>query len=258
MRMIALVLTLLVAQSAAAQQFRVENEIYMDGKSDPIVKTLTLFNSDLVYDFAFLSAGVDEVEQATLYDFSRNRFIVLDYGRKVKLEVSEEMLVQILSELAGKVDESKSAVLKEMAKPNFSIESIDNKLVFSGKSLKYEVITLPPKNATAARDYQRFADWSARLTTALQNGAPPMARIKVNEHLANEKLLPDEVVLTRSEGPIWENAKKLRSKHHFNWAHTKTDAKRIETLNKKMAEFTSVKWAEFRSATTANSTEKKR
>jgi hypothetical protein len=259
MRFLCLLLTVLATSTASAQDFRIENFIFMEPQKEPLIRTLTLFSGDLVYDFSFADGEGKTIEQATLYDFTRDRFIVLDYGRKMKLEVTEETLVQILSELSGKVEGSNNSVLKEMANPHFDVNAVKDVITFTGKSLKYEVRTIAPQGKTAASDYQRFADASARLTTALQNGAPPMARIKVNEQLANDKRLPEEVTLTRSEGPIWENAKKLRSKHHFNWAHTKTDINRIEVLNKKMAEFKSVKWSEFRAvAAAAKADEKKR
>lgn len=240
----------------AQNRFRVSNEIFAEGREEPIMKTLTLFTDETVYDFAYADAKGDVIEQATLYDFTRNRFILVDYVANAKVEITQEMLLRYLAELTNQV-ESKDPLLKEAANPKFEITQDENLIKFTGDRIKYEVKTFSPTHKSAAADYLRFADWSARLTT-LQFGQPPMARIAVNRELAKESLMPKQVVLIRSQGPIWENAKKLRSEHIYDWQLTKTDAKRIETLDTKMAKIETLSWADFNAKKAAAKPENKK
>ncbi len=227
----------------AQNRFRVSNEIFAEGKDEPFMKTLTLFTDETVYDFAYAPAEGDVIEQATLYDFTRNRFILVDYTANAKVEISQQDVLLYLAQLTSQV-EAKDPLLKEAANPKFEVTNEENLIKFTGDRIKYEVKTFTPSNKTAAADYHRFADWSARLTT-LQFGQPPMARMAVNRELAKDSLMPKQVVLIRSQGPIWENAKKLRSEHIFDWQLTKTDAKRIESLDAKMAKLETISWADY-------------
>lgn len=227
------------AGGAFADEFRVENSIYRDGQKTPIHATLTLFpKGGVVYDFSFGADG-EQIEQATVYDFPRHRFMLVDYAAGVKLEINETEVLEVLGQLLAKV-ESNESLLKEAANPEFETAHGDGIFRFNGKFLKYEIHTFSPSMKRAPRDYQRFADWSARLTTLQPHGLPPNARIKINDALASEQLLPKEVIHVRSVGAIWENDKKLRSIHTFHWQLTRSDKQRMETLHQKMASMESV------------------
>lgn len=231
------------AAGQEARYFRVANEIFQEGQKAPIRRSLTLFKEELVYDFAFDGADGETIAQATLYDFTRNRFLIVDYRENLKIEVSQQLLLRLMSELATKL-ENKDPLLKEAASPEFKVTREENLFKFTGTRIKYEVKGFESILKNAVTDYQRFADWSARLTT-LQGGQPPMARIAVNKELAAAGLMPKEVVLLRTPSPVWETVNKLSSKHIVDWQLTKTDGKRIEALDAKMAEMETTNWTEY-------------
>jgi hypothetical protein len=245
MRIVCLFVILAAALPVHAQEFRVDNEVFKEGQKAPFMRSLTLFKDegDLVYDFAFAGAGNDVIEQATLYDFARNRFLVVDYLENVKVLISQEELLKFMAELA-KLEE-KDPLFKEASNPAFTVTREDGVLKFAGSRIRYEVKYFDPKNRSAATHYQRFADWSARLTT-LQIAQPPMARIFVNKELAKAGLMPKEVTLLRTAGPVWENVNKFYSKHIVDWQLTKTDGKRIEALDARMAEMETISWVQYR------------
>lgn len=243
MRLLCVFVVLTAAVPASAQNFRVANEIFKEGQKAPIMRSLTLFKDDLVYDFAFTGVEGDEIEQATLYDFTRNRFLIVDYLENAKIEISQEELLRFMAELTK--FESRDPLFKEASNPAFTVTREDGVIKFAGSRIKYEVKYFDPKSKLTATNYQRFADWSARLTT-LQFGQPPMARIAVNKELAKAAVMPKEVTLLRTHGPVWENINKLSSKHIIDWQLTKTDGKRIESLDAKMAEMEAINWTQYR------------
>jgi hypothetical protein len=258
MRTHLMLIALLCPVPVLADQFRVTNEVFSETSKTPIFRSLTLFNNDLVYDFAFVDPQSDEVLQATVYDFTRNRFLIVDYTADAKVEIDQEALLRFLSTMAAQVDAKATPLLKEATNPDFQITREEGRVKFSGKNLSYEVKTQKSDSKAISADYFRFADWSARLTTTLQGGMPPMARIQVNGELAKDAVLPEEVQLTISQGPIWETSKKLRSRHEFSGQLTNSDLKRIKMLQDKMAEMPLVNWDEYRAKRAASKTDGKK
>ncbi len=236
--------------SVAAQDFRIDTELFVGDEKAPAAEMLTIFSQGMVYDF--LLTGQEEI---TLLDTVRGRFTLLDPARKVKCGLSvQEVLEQTLS-LESLAVESKDALFAFAAAPRFETaaeEATENgqpivRLSLSARPLEYAIVARPTDRPEVVAAFRYFADQFARLNALRPGNLPPGARLEVNKALAERKLLPIEI--TRTIPPANPLAKKLvvRSRHLPNWSLSGEDRKKIDRAGTYLAEFASVSFEEFRS-----------
>jgi hypothetical protein len=194
----------------AAQDFRVDTEIFVGDEKEPAAETLTIFSHGLVYDF--LLTGPEEI---TLLDTVRGRFTLLDPARKVKCGIAAQEVLQQTLSLEAHAVESKDALFAFAAQPQFDVsveEATENgqpivRLGFSARPLEYEVVARPTDRPEVVTAFRYFADQFARLNALRPGNLPPGARLEVNKALAERKLLPLEI--TRTIAPAVPLGKKL-------------------------------------------------
>src|SRR5687768_601071 len=79
---LAVLMVVLCDSAAHAQNFRMETDVYLGNKKEPICQTLTLFADTMVYDFIY---GPDEknkeeqkITEVTVFDMNSGRVVLLD------------------------------------------------------------------------------------------------------------------------------------------------------------------------------------
>lgn len=247
-----LLANLLFCQSALAQNFRMETDVFLSGQKKPIVQTLTLFTDSMVYDFIYGAAdGKDkddqQVTEVTVFDMSASRVILLDLAKSRKTVLSFEQLVQMTT--AMKVETSgKDGVYSFAANPTFEVKFAEEKLLLdcSSASLIYQVQAQRPEQASAAFRYQEFADWSARLNACRPGNLPPFARMEVGKQLADRGLIPETITRTMiAPGRLGNKRVEMTSRHHVNWLVSTKDRKRIETVAQQIGTFEGVTFLSY-------------
>jgi len=225
-----------VAAPVLAQQFRVASEVFDDNDSKPIVETLTLFQNGVAYDFQLTGSQL-----ITLVDPRRERLVLLDPDRRLQTTVKMRDLSAHIERLRQQGAQGKGAWFFN---PTFKMEeTTDGYLNLNSSMLKYRVKGEEPKAPQAVQQYQRFADWSARLNFTPRT-MPPFARIELDRILAERGEMPVEVELTLTLGPLNPTLVR-RSKHSVIWSLSKTDRQRIENVGEHMARFESVAFQDF-------------
>ena len=232
--------------TASAQNFRVESKVYEGSAKEPSVKTLTLFNGDVIYD---ILNGNDEV---TVYDVKRGSFDVLCPAKKVRTKIDAETAGTLVEALRHRADAQKSSFLRFMANPNFEekFDAESGRMTLDGPFITYEV-QCAKYNQETADSYKYFTDWSAMINTLLNAGSRlPYARMNLNSALAKKSLLPKEVNLTlRTTKNIFARPLTARSEHVLTVGLTVEDRKRIESIGRDLTNFKEVDWNEYRKQT---------
>ena len=242
----ALVIVLSLAWSGLvgrAGDFRVETDIFLGAEKEPSVQYLTLFQDNTVYDFRETSP-----KEITLYEIPRNRVVLLDESRKVKVTFTIDQLLRTAADMKSHVDET-NPLFFFACHPVFdrTLDDKTNALTLASKQLTYRIKGTKPKHADAVRRYQEFADWSARLSAMRPGGLPPFARIEANTAIAEKGWLPDEVERNVTAGSLLHQKKlDLRTRHLPNWTLSETDAKRIGRAGDYLVTFTEIPFAEYR------------
>jgi hypothetical protein len=225
------------------QDFRVETDVFRDKDKHPVLRTLTLFQGEVVYDFV---VGGDE--RITILDVGRGRFIFLDVSRKTKTTITRDQVLEYVSQVKGLVTPDHPLLYASM-QPKFerSADDQDGWLTLTNPVLTYQVRgTTPPDRITVDR-YRQFADWSAQLNLLLQGSLPPAARMELNRELADLGEVPVQVVRTTTSGAgLLGKTYVLRAKHLYNWSLSNTDHKRIERVGSYLATFSPISLLEYR------------
>ena len=177
------------ASRAAATAFRVDTDVYEEGKGkkEPVMQTLTLFREGVYYDFA-----IDESQAVTVIDPLGGRIIMLSPKRQLKTTFDTAQLLANLSELRQKMADNKE-LAKLLAAANQFTELEPNKLRVGDDTLAYEATMQTPKDASMAAQYADFADWSARLNAVLPPHSFPYVRLELNRQIALRQQLPEAI-----------------------------------------------------------------
>lgn len=233
------VLGSLVTIAQAAEEFRVDTEIYLvpnRGKEQLIGDTRTLFTSSHVYDFPRL--GTDDI---TILDVEQGVFVLLDPKRKVKVELTTRQVLDFAYELRARAKERGETAVFE---PELAAEwdETEKRLTMSGEAITYEVeLDTEPKFASAVKRYQTFADLYMYLNSMRAGNPPPFARIQVNEAIAGKGAIPRRVDRTLGS----RRKATSRSTHAVVWQLSNMDQRSIETAGRFRVTFKQVSPNEF-------------
>lgn len=223
-----------------AQQMRIETHVFVDNQTEPASHTVTLFDSDTVYDF------FEEPPQITVFRpptaSHSGSFIMLDLEAKQRTEVSTERISGLMKKLTRWAGEQEDKLLKFSADPEFE-ESFDEEsglLTLESTVWNYTVATVPAENAKALARYREFSDWYTRLNAMLHSTPPPGARLKLNAALAKHGVVPVEI-----RRAVESETTALRATHMFTWRLSREDRDRIDEAQSHLASFNKVGNEEF-------------
>jgi hypothetical protein len=246
-----LVLLLVCASAARAQEFRVYTQIFdarapaAGKKAGPprrVGRSTSLFHAGKAYDY------LDSGTQMTIFEPGQERFVIVDDSRKLVTVISfehiENRLFQAVKKTEQHIDELErqhtekakrlAALLRVQLNPVFKTtdDAKQNRLDLSSPFLSYEVKCNRHDSKKVIVDYLEYADWAARLNYLLNDKAMlPGPRLALNDNLRRRQLLPVEVVLHTSH----ENGLHLRAEHRFDWNLDAHDRKMIAHWEKLLA-----------------------
>lgn len=189
-------LVAIAAEDAGRCDLRVASELFVDGGSEPVARSLTLFHEGVAWDF--LESADGTVREIVLHDPARERVVVIDPARQVKTQVDEIRLERLSVSLASWARGSDDRLVRWAGGPDFASGFTEEKgrLELAGPRVRYAVAFEEAPSRDAAETYRRFADTAILLKALLQpGGIPPFPRLAVNRRLEAAAALPAEVSL---------------------------------------------------------------
>jgi hypothetical protein len=241
----------LAAAPLAAQNFRMETDVFVSGQKKPICQTLTLFTETMVYDFIYGPEGKTREDtpfaEVTVFDMSAGRVILLDLKKSQKTVLTHEQLIQLTTAMKLHTTEQ-DAVYYFAANPEFDVQFKEAalELKLSSPKMSYVVKGQKPQQSAAIWRYQEFADWSARLNACRPGNLPPFARMELGRELARHQLVPEEITrVTVAPGRLASKRVELRSRHMVNWSLSTKDRQRIDMVSQQIGGFESVGFVAF-------------
>ena len=232
------------AASAAAQEFRVETDVFVGEEPEATSHAVTLFEKSAVYEFT------ENPQQIVVYraaDGDRAaEFILLDPQSQRRTEVEVAKIKTLMGKLAKWAGEQQDPVLKFAANPKFDekFNEESGELTLSSKEWTYRIATVPAENQAALTRYRDFADRYAELSTMLHGAVPPAARQALDAALVKHKAIPVEI--RRTTGGDEKN--QVRAAHLFSWRLSREDRSRLDDAQKYLASFKKVDNEKFLTA----------
>ena len=209
-QVLAFAMTLMIATTVAAQEFRVETDVFVGNETEPVAQHLTLFTGNLVYDFA-LRRG-DEV---TMLDTQRGRVVLMDLGKKIQTEISTQTLLEFTAEIRRIALTKKNGVvsLEFTSKYNVDAKTVE----LTSDHVTYSATAIEAQQPEAVHRYREFADWYARLNAVRPGNMPPFGRLRLNRELANQDWLPQSITRTLVVDKLVRRRQEASSKHLVGW-----------------------------------------
>jgi len=234
------------ATNAHAQSFRVETKLFLNDEREPAGETLTLFDNGRVYDFIYDHES-GRTAEATVYDVKHAKFYLIDVGREIHSEVTAAELAQFSIAMKQRA-EGEDRSVREIVVPRFEVTFDDNTgvLVLDSPRVRYEV-KCRKSGVNEARQYNRFADWYARLNATAAGNPPPFARLDLNAELAERDLVPERVARTyKPANRLFGSEQTARTEHVFSWRLLEADRKRMTDVQRYRGQYKAVDFAVYR------------
>jgi len=221
----------------SAQDYRIYTHILdhrnidTNGKPKVVARSLTIWHAGKVYDYM---VNVDEL---VIYDPIQRRFTIissqhnmactLDFSElKQHQKVARNQAKEYLEELSETEATQQAKLIAFQLDPKFRIEFTpgENRLACKSPQLSYVAETIPAPNEDIAKAFRQYADWSSQLNFVLHGKSlMPAARLRLNEELEKQNLIPIKVTLTLADAAN----SKLSAEHSINWELEKHDRFRI-------------------------------
>ncbi len=209
--------------SAAAEDFRVENRVYVGDQKEPASRSITIFRGNMIYDCLASPA------ETAVLDRAAGRFILLDLTRRIRCELSTSEATIFVDRLQSLAAKSKDPMARFLADPKFD-EHSDNsdELTFASPWLTYRVTLARQADRNLVEQYRDACDWYARLKPLLVPGSlPPQSRLLLDAALAQRQSTASRIVLTIAPGKASKQKTVIRSEHELVRPLDDTDLRRV-------------------------------
>ncbi len=231
------------------QQFRIESMVYAGDSNEVASENLTLFDGDKVYDFMLLPREPTKVSEIVIFDFSDQRFTLLDTLRRLKLELSQADLTQLLATM--KSSESFSEDMRFLVQPAFKEEfdAVGNILELRSNQIMYRVKGEPIRDDNVWKAYGKFVDAYTQLNATDPRKLPPFAHMFLNQAIKAHRLMPTEVAMTLDmpdRSGLGNHRITATSKHSAMWSLSDQDRQKIEQAGKLAKQFSETTLGVFR------------
>ncbi len=230
-----------------AQGFRIETEVTNRDTGETVSENLTLFDDNIIVDFTLKPDKTRFPIEIVANIVNEKRFVLMDTTRKIKTELVESDLLRILAALQGSafVDDSNRFLFR----PEFE-ESFDDStgwLELRSPQLVYRTRGQRPEQEMALQKYYEFIDQFARLNATDPRRMPPFARLRLNQAIRKQGIMPDEVEMTLVPDKLGNQPEiRMRTSHVVVWELSETDRQRIESAKRYWVEFENIGMKQYR------------
>jgi len=229
---------------AHADDFRVNNAVYNDDETEPVVRTTTIFLDGVVYDY------LESPTETIVFDAQSGRFTLLDPSRRLRCEVSTRQVADLTAQVQRRAARHESDYLKFLAMPKFEerFDLASGALLLTSPWVTYRVHTMQPESKGIVTQYREFADHYCQVNTMLNPRLmPPFARMALNRVLAENGVVPRSIELElRSKRGLGAKVTRLRSEHEFVQPVGESGMARVAQTREFMSIFQAVSFARYR------------
>ena len=234
----------LLGRPAPADDFRVDNKVFLEDHKEPISRSSTIFAKAMVYDF------LEKPAEIFVFDRPREQFILLSTERRVSAQVSMQDVVTFTEQLRRRAAEQSDSFVQFLANPKFEQHHDPTAATVTVASpwLSYQVQGVAAPSAEMTAQFREFSDCFVRLSPILDPAArPPFARMILNEALQRAGLLPQKVTLTITpKRGLMPQRTTIRSEHQLIDRLSQADLDRVVQAQQFMAIFNPVGLEQYR------------
>lgn len=232
---------------ALADNFRVDNAVFVENEKKPSSQSVTIFADGVVYDCMKAPAEI------VVFDKPAEKFVLLNQASRTRAELTTRDVAAFVRELQPLAAKNPDPLVKFLANPKFEDQynAATGELTFSSPMMTYRLLLSTDQSQAAVDQYREFSDWYARLNTMLSPGSrPPFGRLMVNAAVAQRKAIASEVTLAISTVKENRGQTTIRSTHKIARQLTQGDLDYVATIRKSMSDYKLVGFDKYRKTET--------
>lgn len=241
-----------LASNLKGQDFKIASSIYTADSHLPVSENLTLFGDNLIFDFLLSNDLNPQVIEGVIFDPAKKQFVLLDYSRKVKAEVSDLQIIKLLDGLTKETLQNEGSAF--LVKDEFE-EDLDeqvNQITLTSPNITYRATGKRPENYALLPKYYEFLDNFTKLTVSDPRKIPPFPRLKLNQALKRQNWLPTEVRVEMAANEFFRESWNAYSKHNLISGLSSKDREMMQTAKNNWIQFRLVDLLEYRQINSAN------
>ena len=242
---------LAMTSALAAQNFRIETELYLGESSKSSSRNVTVFSDTSIYDFLMSDTPVSEPLQITIFDRTQKKFILIDMQQKMRFELDRAQLIKLLEGLRNETMQDEAS--RFMADIQF-LEDYDiaaGKINATSELIRYQLKGERPSDSTILPAYHEFLDHFTMLGATDPQSFPPFARLRFNQIIKKYGWIPEEVRFELNGNEAFKRTMTARTQHTVNMNLSDRDQERIELAKRCWMSYRKVSMAEFRGLPTS-------
>ena len=235
-----------VCTNAMAQEFKIETAIYASDGKLPVAQNVTLFQDSLIVDLKVDSATPPNILETKIYDSRQKLVTLLDHTRKVRLEISDNRLLQMVDGLRRDISQKKDLQFLVNEAFTESQELTTSQVLLTSPTIRYRVQGQRPKDTNYLKIHGEFLDIFTRLNASDPGGFPPFARLKLNQSIKKMGWIPSVVEIEMEANALVTNGLKMKSTHVLIDGLSKDDIAKISSAKNQWLGYSAVNLLEFR------------
>lgn len=228
------------------QDFRIDSQVYVEGKSLPVSENITLFSSGVIYDFQISDNGESETEETVIFNSRLKTFTLLNHANRTKLDLVD---LELLSIYEGVRKETRQDHRSRFLTDDTFVEDIDlsaNLVTLSSPQIEYCYSGSQPAKVSILEQYNEFLHYFTMLNVSDPTKVPPFARMELNKSIKRLGWIPTEIRISVEQNSLFREAFKAKSKHTVRYQLSEKDQARIESIKKRWSQYKPVYLAEYR------------
>jgi hypothetical protein len=232
-------LSALPCWSQTTNNFRIETDILLADRAEPIHQSVTIFQNGVAYDFSRV-----EPHRITVIDPQENRIVFLDSERELQTRINLEELFEFMKRARQEL--AKSSLAASLEDSETVDVDLERNVISVGKNYCRYVATLQqPELPAIAEQFASFANASACINAwqSPDRSPPSFARLKLNELVLESRSLPVEITRTLFNARGHEQT--VKSRIHANWNLSPEDERLAEKFTAMLLVYPSMEVGEF-------------
>jgi len=242
---LAIVAFMCATTNVDGQEFKIETAIYAGDAKLPVAQNVTLFQNDLIVDLKTDFANPPNVLATKVYDSRQKTVALLDHNRNMRLEISDNRLLQMVDGLRRDISQKDDLqfLVNESFKESASIDA--EKIVLTSPTIRYQVEGKRPEDGNWLQRHNEFLDIFTRLSASDPGGFPPFARLRLNESIKKMGWIPSSVEIVMEANALVPRGLRMKSTHTLIDGLSKEDTARIAAAKKQWMSYPVVSLLKF-------------
>ena len=239
----------ITVDTASAQEFRLDSQVYSGDSSEPVSHNVTLFSPKLVCDYLMSNEVDPQPIEIVVFDTRQKLIVLLDPARKVRVEIPYLQTMKLTDALRRETlqnDRAKFLVNDEYEEDS---DLVENWFTLSSPNIQYQIKGNRPKDETIIPAYLDFLDHFTRLSSTDPKRIPPFPRMRLNRTIKTLGWIPSEVKIKGYKNELFREAFTATSRHNVTSGLTATDRRMITDAKELWMQFSAVDLTEYRGLT---------